>query len=118
MDTKERPNTAAIRTLREKIKALASGQRPIKRARKTLISNEERKDLLTRANVDAGWIKDGGKEAAAHACWIVYRRRAEITACLNLSHELRGSKHRHGVREIVAYDYAKAMDALREELKL
>ena len=118
MDMKERPHTFAIKTLKERIKTLAPGQRLIKRARKTLISIEERRDLLKKATVDSMWIGEGDAEAATHACRIVLERKAEITACLNLHDELRGSKQAHGIREGLEYNYKRCMEKLRRELEV
>lgn len=80
--------TMVIRTLRERIKDLASKQRPLKRARKTKILSAERDALLKLC----GMAPD---TSLGHAAWEVQRRKAVITACINLYHELRGSEYRH-----------------------
>ncbi len=79
--------------LKEKIKALAALQRRTKRARKTSLPVEESAAL--RKELSGGDPEWGPRRAASEA----EIRRVRITACLNLYHELRGSAHRHAVRE-------------------
>lgn len=86
-----------IRTLRDRVKDLASKQRPLKLARKTKLPVLEREFALKQAGMDptAEFWK---------VSWEVIERRAHITACLNLMHELKGEEHRHGHGEKWVYD--------------
>lgn len=115
METKNRPHAAAIAALKSKIKALAAIQRPLKRLRKTLLPEAERSSLLVRTGTTEWSGLD--PEDLSHRAWsLVERRRLEITAALNLRHELRGSALRHGVQDLDRYHYDKAIAALREEV--
>lgn len=111
VDTKERPFTAAIRTLKEKIKALAVLQKKTKLARKTVrIDPELRKQLLEELGIkEPGW-------AAGYA----RSRKIEITAHLNLYLELRGKTYRHNTPEdsYEKQSYEKMLTQLRKELKI
>lgn len=103
---------AAIYMLREKVKALAVKQRPLKRARKTSIVGEERSKLIAEAELD--WKPSSPWGSHVMATIEVHRRRASITAAINLSHELRGSKHQHGHGD--EYLYERAINELRKGL--
>jgi hypothetical protein len=46
----------------------------------------------------------------------VVERRVEISACLNLYHEIRGSAHRHGIPEGWQWRQESVQRRLREEL--
>jgi len=86
----------AIGALRDRIKDLASKQRPLKRARKTTLPLQERRAALEKAGMSPAsefW----------QTSWEVVERRAHITACLNLMHELKGSEFRHGPGEKWVY---------------
>jgi hypothetical protein len=95
----------AIRALRDRVKNLASRQRPLKLARKTTLPVLDRALALKRAGMDPAaefW----------KVAWEVIERRAQITACLNLMHELKGSEHRHNPGEKWVYDkYDKKLRA-------
>ncbi|HLY11473.1 MAG TPA: hypothetical protein VKW04_19370 [Planctomycetota bacterium] len=43
-------------------------------------------------------------------------RRVEITACLNLYHEIRGSAHRHGIEKGWEWRHESVLKRLRQEL--
>jgi hypothetical protein len=109
VDTKERPYTSAIRTLKEKIKALAVLQKKTKLARKTVhIDPELRKKLLAEL----------GTEYPAGAA---ISRKTEITAHLNLYLELRGKAYRHNAPPKDSYElraYENELSKLRKELKI
>jgi hypothetical protein len=114
METQERPNASAIKSLKEKIKGLASGQRTLKTLRKTTISEELRKELLSKAGMTETWkVMD---EVPYKAWSTVETRRTEITACLNLYHELRGSEYRHGIEKGSEYFYEKTIANIRKDL--
>jgi len=97
MDTR-----TTILELRKLIRDLSSKQRPLKRARKTSLPAAERDGLL----IQASFSGDPSFE--------VLRRKARITASLNLFHELHGSEHRHGHGD--EYLYQRADKELRSEL--
>ena len=118
VDTKTRPHTISIKALKERIKSLAAGQRPLKRARKTLISAEERCALLKKANVDPRWIGEDDADLSTYVCRILLDRSMQITACLNLSHRQRGSKYVHGYRKGYEYEYTKALTKIVRELQI
>ena len=111
MDTKERPFTAAIRTLKDKLKTLAELQKKNKLARKTVrIDPALRKKLLEELGI---------KEPEWAAGYVV-SRKTEITAHLNLYLELRGKVYRHN-EPTDSYEkrrYAEKMTQLRKELKV
>lgn len=115
METKDRPNATAIKALKEKLKALAAKQRPLKLLRKTTLPAERRAALLTETGMET-W-KGLAPEDLSYKAWsLVGGRRVEITAALNLYHELRGSAHRHGVDDQDSYYYEKKLAELRKEL--
>ena len=98
---------AKIVFLKEKLKVLAALQIKTKRARKTSLPKEE-------------WLALKNELAPKSAYWDhsvaasdARLRKIEITACLNLYHELRGSDYRHACE---GYWYTKAMNELRTEL--
>jgi hypothetical protein len=99
-------NTTKVHWLKERIKSFAELQKLGKRARKTTIPAEESKALLRKCGVDT----------PSDAHWQVMRRKTEITACLNLYHELRGSTHRHGIQADDQYAYDRAMGSLTKDL--
>jgi len=101
MDTK-----TAFKALKDRIKDLSGRQRPLKRARKTTLPADERRIALEKAGMSPSTVP-------TEAAWEVSRRRAKITACLNLCHELRGSEHRHGPGD--KWLYGKYDKELREE---
>ena len=111
MDTKDNAR-AAILKLREKVKSLSVKQRPLKKARKTSLPEEDRRSILSDAGVE--WKPSSPWESHVMAAIEVGRRRAMITAAINLSHELRGSEHRHGHGD--EYLYKKCLEELRTEL--
>lgn len=103
-----------INILRERLKELAELQTKTKRARKTTLPKVEwealKVDILksTARFPDRGWWDHSVAASDAKL------RKIEITACLNLYHELRGSEYRHAGE---GYWYEKAMTALRAELE-
>jgi len=97
MDTK-----IMIRKLRVLIQDLSSKQRPLKRARKTSLPAAERDALLIQASF------------SGNPSFEVFRRKARITASINLLHELKGSEYRHGHGD--EYLYKRADEELRSEL--
>lgn len=109
-------NTMKIRALKERIKALTILQEKTKRARKTTMPKQEwdalRVDILKSSGRPTGYEWWDHASAASDA----RLRKAEITACLNLYHELRGSGYRHDFKEHT-YWYEKAMKALQTELE-
>lgn len=114
MEITNRPNAQAIKNLKEKIKSLSSKQRPLKLLRKTLLPEDRRTALLAETGMTETW-KD--RDAIPYQAWsLVGCRRIEITACLNLYHELRGSEHRHGIDEQSQYYYEKTLAGIRKEL--
>jgi hypothetical protein len=95
--------TEMIRTLKARVKEFALLQKKGKRARKTLIP--DRAALLRELGIEA--------EEAPRQVW---RRKALITAALNLSLELRGRPYRHGIREGLEYACEAESSRLRSEL--
>lgn len=114
MDLKDKVKDvkSAILKLREKVKMLSAKQRPLKKARKTSIPEEDRRSILLDAGVE--WKPSSPWESHMMATIEVGRRKALITAVINLSHELRGSEHRHGHGD--EYLYEKCQSELRAEL--
>ena len=109
MDTKERPFTQAIRTLKGKIKTLAELQVKCKLARKTKRGDPElRKRLLEELGASSPGMAHGQTVS----------RKIEITAHLNLYLELRGKVYRHNAPEnaYLKREYARTVDRLRVEL--
>lgn len=105
--------------LKEKLKTLAVLQTKTKRARKTSLPKGEW--LLLKAEIITATTRLGSSESPYIRCWDhdsaasdAKLRKIEITACLNLYHELRGSTYRHAGE---GYWYDKTMEALRTELK-
>lgn len=116
METQNRPHAAAIKSLKERIKTLAARQRPLKLLRKTSISEEHRSLLLAMTGMTEAW-KGLDPQALSYSAWsFVNGRKTEITAAINLYHELRGSEHRHGGDGDWCYE--RALAALRKELAL
>ncbi len=116
MEITNRPNAQAIKNLKERIKNLSSKQRPLKLLRKTLLPEDRRTALLAETGMAETW-KDKG--AIPYRAWVLVEdRRVEITACLNLYHELRGSEHRHGIDEQSRYYYEKMLAGVRKELAM
>jgi len=102
-------NTMAIRALKEKIKLLADLQHKTKLARKTTMPKEEwlalKNELAPKkASWDHGWAASDAR-----------LREAEITACLNYYHELRGSTYRHNA-DVKGYWYDKYLKETQAEL--
>jgi len=111
VETKERPFSQAIRTLKSKIKDLVETQKKNKLARRTKrIDPEIRKRLLEELGIKY--------PEYAHAR--VMARKAEITAHLNLYLELRGKAYRHNEPTDPYWkpDYDAALQGLRTEFKL
>ena len=104
--------TKAIRELKRKIVDLSGKQKFLKRARKSSLPEEERVSLLKLGSSE--WKPSSPWESHVMAAIDVVRRRAMITAAINLSHELRGSEHRHGHGD--EYLYGKCRQELLEEL--
>jgi len=99
------PNTC--RFLKSRLAALASAQRKTKRARKRLPEAELavlRRELTGSDNPQ--WCPQRD----------VVERRVEITACLNLYHEIRGSAHRHGIEKGWEWRHESVLKRLRQEL--
>lgn len=100
--------TLQIRALKAKLKKFAEIQHKTKLARKTTLPKDEwlalKNDLAPKS---AYWDHSVAASDAR-------LRKVEITACLNLYHELRGSSYRHGDEE--GYWYKKYMEQLRSEL--
>lgn len=100
-----------IAVLKDKIKDLIEIQKLTKRARKTSLPKEEwlaLKQILApkKASWDHNWAASDAR-----------LRKVEITACLNLYHELRGSAFRHGHENLPKeYWYSKYMTELKAEL--
>lgn len=107
MDTKN-----AVRELKRKIVKLSLAQKFLKKARKSTLPKEERETLLLKAESD--WRPSSVFESHVAAAVEVVKRRAMITAAINLSHELRGSEHRHGTQD--EYWYRRSDQELRSEL--
>jgi hypothetical protein len=101
--------------LRDKIKELSELQKKTKWARKTMTPKWEWDVLKAEILKSTGRFPDRGWWDHAAAASDARLRKAEITACLNLYHELRGSEFRHGFEEYT-YWYEKALEALRVEL--
>jgi hypothetical protein len=100
-------NPPVRRVLKARLAALASEQRKAKRARKRLAEAEFaalRRELTGQD--DPTWSAQRD----------VQERRVEITACLNLYHEFRGSPHRHGIEKGWEWHYSRVLSRLREEL--
>lgn len=117
METQNRPNASAIKILKEKIKSLSSKQRSLKLLRKTSLSPERRAALIAEVGM-TDWMKETPETVSYRAWSTVETRRTEITACINLYHELRGSEHRHGVDETSRYYYEKALANIRKEIAM
>ena len=96
--------TEMIRTLKARVKELAVLQKKGKRARKTLIPDR------------AALLRELGIEEPNLAPRHVWRRKALITAALNLSLELRGRPYRHAVRKGLEYACESELSRLRSEL--
>ena len=95
------------RYLKERLAALSALQVEAKRARKR----------LPEATLAALRREITGKDDPSwNAAYDVMERRAKITACLNLYHELRGSDHRHGVRRGWEWSYELMVTLLRQHL--
>jgi len=86
-----------VSDLKKRIKDLSVKQRPLKQARKTLLELGQRRALLERSGM-------GPETTPGDAAWEVLKRRAMITACLNLVHEVCGSEYRHGPGEKWLYE--------------
>jgi hypothetical protein len=104
-------NSMIIWALKERIKALSELQSKTKRARKTTLPNTEwlllKNDLAPKK---AYWDHNSAASDAR-------LRKAEITACLNYYHELRGSTLRHGDAETLkGYWYSKYITELKADL--
>lgn len=116
METKDRPHAAAIKALKTKIKQLSSGQRGLKLLRKTTLLPERRTALLAATGMAEAWKGHDVAEISFRAWCLVGQRRTEISAALDLYHELRGSKHRHTGEG--GYHYAQTLASLRKELAM
>lgn len=116
METQNRSNAPAIKILKERIKGLASKQRSLKLLRKTSLPQERRLALLVEAGMAEAWKTEDVPTISCRAWSTVESRRTEITACINLHHELRGSDYRHGVDETSRYYYEKTLASLRKEI--
>jgi hypothetical protein len=93
--------------LRSRLATLAFAQRKAKRARKRLPEAELavlRRELTGSDNLE--WCPQRD----------VVERRVEITACLNLYHEIRGSAHRHGIQKGCEWRHDSVLKGLRQEL--
>lgn len=118
METQNRPNAAAITKLRDRIKTLSSKQHSLKLLRKTTLSPERKAALLEETGM-AGSLKSEDAQALSYRAWsTVEDRRLEITACINIYHELRGSEYRHGVHKTVRYYYEKVVANIRKEIAM
>ena len=117
MEIQNRPNAGAIKILKEKIKTLSSKQRSLKLLRKTSLPQERRAALIAETGMTE-WAKETLETISYRAWSTVESRRTEITACLNLYHELRGSEHRHGIDKASEYYYEKTLASLRKELAM
>ncbi len=108
-------NTAKIRALKEKIKMLSELQTKTKQARKTSLPKKEwealKDDILK--SISYRYNRDIWDHSFATS--YARMRKGEITACLNLYHELRGSEYRHAGND---YWYRDAMHSLRADLKV
>lgn len=115
METQNRPNAAAIKILKERIKTLSSKQRSLKLLRKTTLPVERKAALLEETGL-TGSLKSEDAQALSYRAWsTVEDRRLEITACINIYHELRGSQYRHGVDKTALYYYEKTVARIRKE---
>lgn len=97
----------AFRFLRSRWTGLAAAQRKAKRARKRLPEAELaalRRELTGSDDPDWSPQRD------------VVERRVEITACLNLYHELRGSAYRHGIEKGWEWRHDAIFKRLRQEV--
>ena len=104
MDTKAKEIRSKIRA---RIKDLEEKQIKTKYARRR-ISKEEFEKIRKEVGGSEYWCPQ----------YEVFRRRAEITACLNFYHEIRGSKYRHGVRKGWEYIYKKYFEELKATFKV
>jgi hypothetical protein len=104
-------NGIMVWALKERIKALSELQSKSKRARKTTLDKAEWLLLKNElAPKKAYWDHNAAASDAR-------LRKAEITACLNYYHELRGSTFRHGDAELLKdYWYSKYMTELKADL--
>jgi hypothetical protein len=92
---------------KRRLAELAALQIKAKRARKRLPEAELaalRLDLCASADPEWNAQRD------------VVLRRIALTACLNLYHEVRGSEHRHGIREGFDWVYQSKLALLRKEV--
>ena len=71
--------------------------------------------LLSKVGMMEEWGKEDVPTISYRAWSTVGTRQLEITACLNLYHELRGSEYRHGVDDTCQYHYEKLLASLRKE---
>ena len=95
------------RYLKDRLISLAAAQVKAKRARKRLPEAELaalRRELS--GSDDPSWSAQRD---------VVYRQ-SEVTACLNLYHEVRGSAHRHGIPEGRQWKHDSVLSRLRQEL--
>ena len=97
----------ALCFLRLRLAALAEEQIEVKRARRPLPPSA----LVALAKKLGADFPDQWNPQRD-----VAQRRARITACLNLYHELRGSAHRHGIREGWEWAHRHELETLREEI--
>lgn len=109
-------NTMRIRMLKERIKTLTILQEKTKRARKTTMPKVEWQTLKVDILKSSGRTPDRDWWDHASAASDARLRKAEITACINLYHELRGSAHRHDFKEY-PYWYEKYLKGLRTEIE-
>lgn len=100
--------------IREKIKELGELQTKLKRARKTTLPKAEWEAL--RSDILDSLSYKFNREMWDHsfAASLASTHKTEITACLNLYHEIRGSEYRHAAE---GYWYEKTINAIRDELK-
>jgi hypothetical protein len=97
--------------LKGRIKSLAAEQKKAKTALRMPGKNREQIEARGKAIKELGYMDYGWAQMK------VTTRRVQITAALNLYHEMRGSEHRHNVREGDGYWYISALYSLKKELE-
>lgn len=90
---------------------------------KTMASSKERrflKDRLIALSAAQVHAKRARKRRSSVELAVLHgdilRRRVEITACLNLYHEIRGSEHRHGIEKGWDWRHDSILARLRTEM--
>lgn len=118
IDEKEKQRREMIALMKEELKAYAAIQVKLKLCRKTKRGDQALKaKFIEELGIkEKPYYKPEEQAVMAHK-----RNRITITVLLNLYHEIRGSEHRHVMKEpgfYVKQDLAAAEVELRKKFKL